>query len=64
MNARALRALFADECGVALPEYALALALLGIAALAGLAGVALASSAAFGTSSTAMQTYTTGTPPP
>ncbi len=59
-----VRSLLADDRGVALPEYALALALLGIAGIAGLTFVALASSSAFGHSTTGLQTYTTGTPPP
>jgi Flp pilus assembly pilin Flp len=59
-----LRALIADDRGVALPEYALTLALFSVAALLALAGVAVAASAAFTNSSAAMQTYTIGTPPP
>lgn len=61
---RALRSLLRDELGVALPEYALALALISIGCMLALAGVALASSAAFNNSSNGLQTYVTGTPPP
>jgi Flp pilus assembly pilin Flp len=61
--ARALRALLRDDSAVALPEYALALALISIGAMLALAGVALAGSAAFTTSSNAMQTYNAATPP-
>ena len=61
---RALRCLLADEAGVALPEYALPLALIELGAMTALAGVAVACSTAWSNSSTALQTYTTGTPPP
>ncbi len=59
-----MRRLLADEAGVALPEYALALALIGLGAMTALAGVAVACSTAWSTSSAALQAYTTGTPPP
>lgn len=61
---KALRTLLRDEEGVALPEYALALALLAIGSSLALAGVAVAASATWTNSSTAMQTYLAGTPPP
>jgi Flp pilus assembly pilin Flp len=61
---RALRSVLKDDAGVALPEYALALALISIGCMLALAGVALASSAAFNNSSNGLQTYITGTPPP
>jgi Flp pilus assembly pilin Flp len=61
---RALRSLLIDEEGVALPEYALALALISLGAAMALAGVATACSVAWANTSTAMQTYSVGTPPP
>lgn len=60
---RFVRTLLSDERGVALPEYALALALISIGAMVALAGVAVACSVTFGNTTSAMQTFTTGTPP-
>jgi Flp pilus assembly pilin Flp len=59
-----LRALFGDESGVALAEYALVLALISLGSMIALAGVALACSTTWSNSSSAMQTYSSGTPPP
>ncbi len=61
---RRVRCLLADEAGVALPEYALALALIGLGAITALVGVAVACSTTWSNSSAALQTYTLGTPPP
>ncbi len=60
---RLVRALLSDERGVALPEYALALALISIGAMVALAGVAVACSVTFGNTTTAMQNFTSAAPP-
>lgn len=61
---RVLRSLLADDRGVALAEYALVLALISLGSMIALLGVAVACSAAWSNTSTAMQTYATGSPPP
>jgi Flp pilus assembly pilin Flp len=61
---RALRSLLTDDGGVALPEYALVLALLSLVAIAALAAMAVAASGAFNEGTNGMQSYNTGTPPP
>jgi len=61
---QALRSLFWAEEGVALAEYALVLGLIAIGSMIALAGVAVACSATWSNSSSAMQTYSTGSPPP
>lgn len=58
-----LRSLIRDESGVALTEYALALALIGVAAILALAGIAVACSTTFNDTSSSMQTFTTNSPP-
>ena len=60
----ALRSLWRDDAGVALAEYALVLGLISIGSMIALAGIAVACSATWTSSSSAMQTYSTGTPPP
>ncbi|MGH7736795.1 MAG: Flp family type IVb pilin [Candidatus Tyrphobacter sp.] len=61
---QALRSLIASEDGVALAEYALALSLIAIGSMIALVGVAVACSATWSGTSTAMQTYSSGSPPP
>ena len=60
---RILRSLITDESGVALTEYALALALLGIGAILALAGIAVACSTTFNNVQSSLQTYSTNSPP-
>lgn len=61
---RALRSFLSDDEGVALPEYALVLALLSLIAVVALAAMAVAASGAFNEGTAGMQSYNTGTPPP
>ena len=61
---RAFRSLIRADEGVALAEYALVLALIALGSMIALAGVAVACSTTWTNSSTAMQTYSTGSPPP
>ena len=61
---RHLRLLLSDERGAVLSEYALALVLIAVGALVTLGGVAIAASASFNNSSTAMQAYANASPVP
>lgn len=60
----ALRSLLLDDEGAALAEYALVLSIIALGSITALAGLALACSATWSSSSSAMQSYAAGSPPP
>jgi Flp pilus assembly pilin Flp len=58
------RSLLADDGGAALTEYALVLSIIALGSMTALAGIAVACSATWSSTSSAMQAYSSGSPPP